>query len=149
MFGMFALKPNTPPEIRQFEGWFAASLATGILVAILMYHEVIDEWGGPLEAAVVTIVLFGGAWGLMICTSRFRSNLARWLLVVGSTIAVLPYLAHVSYLIAEEKTLYLSFLQAGLQWIAIYYLFTSGARAWFSGRPASLGGPAPPEEEPE
>lgn len=138
MFKKFATRFDTPPDIEQFEGWFLASLAVGILVAILMYDEVIKEWGGPLSAAVVTVVLFGGAWMLMIYTSRRKSNLARWLLIVGSTVAVVPYLAHVSELLADEQVFYLSFVQAGLQVIAIYYLFTPSARAWFAGRPPPL-----------
>lgn len=149
MFRMFAMRPDTPPEVRRFEGWFVASLATGMFVAILMYHEVIKEWGGPTQAAVATIVLFGGGWGLMIFASRRKSNLARWMLVVGSTIAILPYLAHVSLLLVEESALYLSFVQAALQIVAIYYLFTPSSRAWFAGLPISPEGPDLPEGEPQ
>lgn len=135
MFNSFALKFDTPGDIERFDGWFILSLGAGMLVATLMYDEVVNEWGGPFRAAAVTIVLFGGAWGLMVCTSRRRSNLARWLILFGSVVAVVPYLAHVSLLVQQQPVFLLSFFQAGLLVVAIYYLFTPKSRAWFVGGP--------------
>ena len=68
-------------------------------------------------------------------TSRRRRNWARWLLVVGSVFALVPYLAHVSVLLTNEPIFVLSFVQAALQVTALCYLFTDASRAWFAGRP--------------
>lgn len=141
MLRFIAVKAGTPRTVRRFEALFLGSIVAGVLVAILMYDEVIKAWGGPYRAIVVTVVLFGGAWLLMLLTSRFRSNLARWLLVIGSIVAIVPYLAHVALLLNEEWAGYLSFVQAGLQFAAIGYLFTQPSRAWFAGRPVA------PEDE--
>ncbi|MDI1287946.1 MAG: hypothetical protein PSV46_26445 [Reyranella sp.] len=134
MRGIFAIKPGTPSTILRFESLFLASIVAGVMVAILMYGEVIKAWGGHYQAVVVTVVLFGGAWMLMLLTSRRRSNLARWLLVIGSTVAIVPYLAHVVLLLQEQWAAYLSFVQAGLQFAALYCLFMPDSRAWFAGR---------------
>jgi uncharacterized membrane protein len=143
MFRKFAVKVDTPKDVERFEGWFLLSLVSGIVVAILMYEEVVKEWGGPYQAAIVTIVLFGGAWVLMVYASRRRRNWARWLLVIGSIFAVVPYLAHVSLLLTQEPIFLLSFVQAALQVTALCYLFTDASRAWFAGRLL------PPKEEKE
>ncbi len=137
MLRLFAVKAGTPLTVRRFETLFLGSIVVGFLVAILMYHEVVKAWGGHYRAILVTVVLFGGAWLLLILTSRLRSNLARWLLVIGSIVAIVPYLAHVTLLLNEEAAGYLSFLQAALQFAAIGYLFTRPSREWFAGRPVA------------
>lgn len=132
MRGLFVTRPDTPLAILRFESLFLASIVAGLLVAILMYPEVTKAWGGHYEAVAVTGVLFGGSWILMLLTSRLRSNLARWLLVIGSIMAIVPYLAHVALLLEDQWAAYLSFVQAGLQFAALCCLFMPDSRAWFA-----------------
>lgn len=140
VFDKFQKRDDAPPDIGRFEGWFVGSLAAGVLVAITQYDVAVEAWGGYFQAALVSIALFGGYWLLMICASRRRSNWARWLLVVISIVALVPYLIYVSVLLETMPLFYLSFAQGLMQVVALCYLFTPPSRAWFAGRALPLEG---------
>ena len=115
-----------------------ASLTVGAVVAGLMNRHVIHHVG--LQAgAILIMVLFGGAFVLTLLVSRRASRVARWLLVIGTVLALVPWLAHVPNMAERGFVLYLSLLQLVFQVAALVYLFTARSRAWFGRRPYASG----------
>jgi hypothetical protein len=126
--------PDQPRDVARFERLMLASLAVGAVVAALMMSHVVRHVGRQTGAILVT-ALFIGAFALTLLASRRASQVARWLLAIGTVLAVVPWLAHVPNMIARQPVIYLSLLQFGLQVVAIVYLFTRRSRAWFARRP--------------
>lgn len=133
MFERFETQPGTPAEIESFERFMMGSLLVGGGVASLMYPDMVKEMGTWIASLLVSGWLLG-TMGLTIMISRKRSNLARWLFVVESAIALLPYAVYVGIMFDEFPVGHASVIQLGLQAFALYKLFTPPARAWFHGR---------------
>lgn len=138
VFQRFDRLPDQPRDVARFERLMLASLAVGAVVAALMMTHVVRHVGRQTSAILLT-VLFAGAFVLTLLASRRASQVARWLLAIGTVLALVPWLAHVPNMIARQPVIYLSLLQFGLQVAAIVYLFTRRSRAWFARRPHSRG----------
>lgn len=110
-----------------------ASLAVGAIIGVVMSRHVMRHVGLQ-TGAILMIILFGGAFLLTLLASRRASRVARWILVIGTALALLPWLAHVPNMAERGYVLYLSLLQLVLQVGALACLFTAPARAWFARR---------------
>jgi len=132
MFERFEMQDDTPRDIVRFEQLMLASLALGIVVATVMYDHLLEHLGGLMQVAMFMILLYGASLSAMYWTSRRRSNLGRWLLTIGSVLALLPYLAHVMDMFHTSGVVYVSMLELALQAAAIHRLFTSKSNAWFA-----------------
>lgn len=132
MFERFEMQDDTPQDIVRFEQLMLASLALGIVVATVMYDHLLEHLGGLMQVAMFMILLYGASLSAMYWTSRRRSNLGRWLLAIGSVLALLPYLAHVMDMFHTSGVVYVSMLELALQAAAIQRLFTSKSNAWFA-----------------
>ncbi|MBN9085307.1 MAG: hypothetical protein J0J01_00245 [Reyranella sp.] len=125
--------PDQPRDAARFEQLMLASLVVGAIIAVLMTRHVIRHVGLQ-TGAILMLILFGGAFALTLLASRRASRVARWLLVIGTVLALVPWLAHVPNMAARGYVLYLSLLQLVLQVGALVYLFTARSRAWFARR---------------
>lgn len=138
-FERFDPLPDQPRDAARFERLMLASLVVGAIVGVMMTRHVIRHVGLG-TGAILMIVLFGGAFVLTLLASRRASRVARWILVIGTVLALVPWLAHVSDMAERGYVLYLSLLQLALQVGALAYLFTAPARAWFARRPYASKG---------
>lgn len=134
-FKRFDPLPDQPRDVRRFERLMLASLLVGAVVAVMMATHVMRHVGRE-TGMLVLVVLFGGAFLLTLRASRRAGRIARWLLAIGTVLALVPWLAHVPNMAARGDVIYLSLLQFGLQVAAICYLFTRRSRAWFARRPS-------------
>ncbi len=135
MFRSFDFREDTPRDIFVFEGLWLLFMVLNMSVVILMYDRLVTQMGS-WGAGVFDTALIGCAGLLMFYTSRRRSNLARWLLVIASVLLGLPYLAYLIVAMRDQPAGYLSLLQIAVQLAALVCLFTHMSRDWFAGRPA-------------
>jgi len=124
-----------PPGIIRFERYWLAGLAVSVVIAVLMF-DYSSAMVGAQVAALINLLLFSMAILLMCFTSRRRSNVARWPLVLPFNLLILFYdVAHFGVMARTWGAAYLAPVRLILMAWATYELFTPGVRAWFAGRP--------------
>lgn len=81
--------------------------------------------------------------GLWFCTSRLRSNIARWVLTGFMGLVALRCVTGAALYIALSPAYYAIALVSALLGLgALWFLFTPASRAWFSGRVGQFMDPA-------
>ena len=121
-------------SIKLFEQLFIVSIVIGILANILTFSTV----GLPAEATYmvvgIQILTFAIILSLVLLTSRKKSNIAKWLLVILFAIGLLAILAQPGLILANGITSIIGIIQTLIQAAAVYFLFTKEARDWFASK---------------
>jgi len=124
-----------PRAVTNFERLFLASFALGLIQHIASWRA---ERAMTSLGTLVFALVFGNlvVLAMVLFTSRGRSQLAKWLIVIA-TIAVLPF--YVKNLLSGASLGFpvISWLQAAMQLTALGLLFTSSARSWLRSKPDS------------
>lgn len=129
---------DSPPALGRFELlWIFAINVGGVLAFLTLEHsdKVLDMW----REVLANFVVFGLAVVLWLAIVQWRSNVARWLLVVPFNLFALTCdLAHFAEVPWSDGVLYdLRVVRLSLMAAATWYLFTPVARAWFRDRQAA------------
>ena len=125
-----------PDSIVWFERLSLGSLALGLANSFLNWDEVVGT--GPLSLLLVIMVLsLSLALLLVLGVSRWRSRLAKWILV---TLTVSGFAMNFANFGGAGFEIWkpLDFVVAGLQLIAVGLLFTGPARTWLAGKDAGI-----------
>lgn len=134
-----------PTSIAQFDRYFLASLALGLINSVLSYRANVALLEADPALAqtgfgsgfVVTVVLFALGIPLLLWyfISRRASNIAKWILVVMTGLG-LPLMIPTLPDMAERggPTLFITVVLTALQLLAISYLFRQDARDWLAIR---------------
>ena len=127
-----------PKSISRFEGLALVSVALGAVAAFMTSGGSIPGADGRgnagtlmIAATVISIVV---SLVLILLSSRKASNVAKWiliLLVAASAAMALPRLGGIG---SAGTAGALDVASVILQVVAIFFLFTAEARAWFDGR---------------
>ena len=132
-----------PNSIKYFEWLWLGSILIGIIVSAISYQHMLSEIQnefGELGSLFEILVPIGTAIGVgltllfVLLTSRRQNKVAKWFLVIMFGLGL-------AFSIPELNTRFgysvfvgiLSSIQIALQCVGIYFLFTSGSRAWFAG----------------
>src|SRR5262245_3628766 len=118
-----------PSNVARFEQLFYASLIVGVFIFASDFERL--EKLGPVSSMIATIALTVALLVLLVwLIARRGKNWARWVLVVGFVGGLPFYVMNMS----EQRALtaLLSALQLVLQVVALVFLFTGNARAWFA-----------------
>ena len=104
--------------------WLAGMIAGGLYDCLV---AVPDDFG---EAAV-DVLAFAAAAALLFCASRLRSNTARLLSLPFLIVTVAELFSHERTMAAGELASVLMIVQLLAMTVAIAFLFTRAAQAWF------------------
>ncbi len=121
-----------PKHIKFFEWAWLGSLVIGIIISGLTYSATVEP-GMEVYAAFIQFVVIGLILLLVLLTSRKRSNIAKWVLVVLFGLGVVAYIPELALLFDLGFAGVLSSLQLLAQSVGIYFLFTQESRDWFQG----------------
>lgn len=119
-----------PKHIKYFEWIWLGSLALGIIIAALSYSETVPA-GMEIFAGFIQFFVFGIILLLVLLTSRKRSNIAKWILVVLFGLGAIFYIPQLAILFHIKIAGVLSSLQLLAQCVGLYFLFTQESREWF------------------
>ena len=118
-----------PVSLKYFEALWLSSLILGTAVVGMMYDSLKDLitfeqiamiQGGSVATAVVLVFL----------TSRLRSRIAQWSLVVMFVIELFPQAVFLIDFLAQGLIGILSLLQLFFQCLALYFLFVPESQEW-------------------
>ena len=135
-----------PRHVGHFEQLWLLSMALSVLLTIMMYDYLIDDFGRK-RVALVEIALYATAGLLGVWTSRRRSNTARWLIVLFSLMMFAVYLACRDDIIDQGPAIFIAFAQVVAQVAAIHFLFTRTSRLWFAGHHVPVEDEEPDQED--
>jgi len=121
-----------PEHIKYFEWTWLGSLAVGIIISALSYSEVVPA-GTETFVGAFQFVLIGVLLLLVLLTSRKRSNVSKWILVVGFGLGIVFYIPQLAVLFNMGFVGVLSSIQVLAQCVGVYFLFTQESRDWFKG----------------
>ena len=121
-----------PRAIVVFERLYLATLALGLI-------QIAASWRAERAMASAVFLIFVLTvsnillLAMILFTSRGRSNVAKWLLVIG-TLGGLPFYVKGLLSGASYGFPVISWLQAAMQLIALGLLFTPASRSWFRSK---------------
>ena len=119
-----------PNHIKYFEWTWLGSLALGIIVAGVTYSALIPS-GGAFFIRFVQFSVFAVVLLLILLTSRKRSKIARWTLVVFFALGLVFYIPQLATFFEMGFAGVLSSIQVLAQCVGLYFLFTEESRNWF------------------
>lgn len=137
-----------PKSIQRFDIFYLGALALGLVSTAIGWNTTMERMQADAATAAIAtpvmlgsvIVGFGISLLLWFFTSRMRSNIARWIVVIFFVIGVLSLLfTLLNGAYPGGVTGILSILSTALQAAAVVMLFKPDAVAWFKGQPT---GPA-------
>jgi uncharacterized membrane protein len=132
-----------PKSIARFEGLSLVSVALGALAAILTRGGSIpgaaERAAGATMLVAVTVIGLAISLALILLTSRKASNVAKWLLIVFVALGAAMTLPQLGATASEGLVGVANVASVVLQIVAIFFLFTPEARAWFEGRGGADG----------
>lgn len=127
-----------PKSISRFEALALVSVALGAVAAFMTSGGAIPGAegrgsGGTLmvAATVISIVV---SLVLILLTSRKASNVAKWILIVLVAVSAAMTLPRLGEIGSAGTAGAVDVASVLLQVVAIFFLFTAEARAWFDGR---------------
>ena len=122
-----------PKHIKYFEWTWLGSLAVGIIVSALSYSEMVPVELDIFDGFILFFYLFifGIILLLILLTSRKRSNITKWILVVMFGFGIVLYIPQLAFLFNLGFVGVLSSLQLLAQCVGVYFLFTEESREWF------------------
>lgn len=137
-----------PKSIQRFDIFYLGALALGLISTAIGWNATMERMQADAATAAIAtpvmlgsvIVGFGISLLLWFFTSRMRSNIAKWIIVIFFVIGVLSLV----FTILNGSSPagipgILSILSTVLQAVAVFMLFKPDAVAWFKGQPT---GPA-------
>jgi len=119
-----------PKHIKYFEWTWLGSLAIGIIVSSLSYSATVAP-GMEIFAGFIQFFVLGVTLLLVLLTSRKRSKIAKWILVVLFGLGIVVYIPQLAVLFNLGFVGVLSSLQVLVQCVGVYFLFTQESRDWF------------------
>jgi len=123
-----------PKHIKYFEWTWLGSLAIGIIVSSLSYSATVAP-GMEIFAGFIQFFVLGVTLLLVLLTSRKRSKIAKWILVVLFGLGIVVYIPQLAVLfnlgLEYQIVGVLSSLQVLAQCVGVYFLFTQESRDWF------------------
>ena len=119
-----------PNHIKYFEWTWLGSLALGIIVAGLT-HSAITPAGGEFFVGFVQFFVFAVVLLLVLLTSRKRSRIAKWVLVVFFALGLVFYIPQLAMFFEMGFAGVLSSIQVLAQCVGLYFLFTEESRNWY------------------
>ena len=127
-----------PKSIALFEGLSLVAVALAALAAFLTFGGSVQgasarASAGSLEIAstIIGIVL---SLVLVLLTSRRRSNVAKWVLVLLVAVSVVMTVPQLGAVLSSGLIGIVHIASIVLQAVAVFFLFTPEARAWLAGR---------------
>ena len=118
-----------PKHIKYFEWTWLGSLAIGIIVSSLALETVAPGMG--IFADFIQFFVLGVTLLLVLLTSRKRSKITKWILVVLFGLEIVVYIPQLAVLFNLGFVGVLSSLQVLAQCVGVYFLFTQESRDWF------------------
>jgi O-antigen/teichoic acid export membrane protein len=121
-----------PNHIKYFEWVILGSIALGIIQTGLPFY-LFAPGPAPSEPPflVVNLILPPLLVLLVLLTSRKRSNIAKWILVLITAFIIVINIALISSFFEMGFAGILLLTQSLLQCVGIYFLFTEESRNWF------------------
>lgn len=116
---------DPPVEI----AWFCVLWLAGMIAGGL--YDCLVAVPGDFREAAVDVLAFATAAALLFCASRLRSNMARILSLPFLIVTIAELFSHEKTMAAGELASVLMVVQLLAMTVAIAFLFTRGARAWF------------------
>ena len=127
-----------PRAIVLFERLYLVSLAIGLVVALVAWSRVVRTEPAVSEVPGAILVVPGVTTGLILIlvllTSRARSTIAKYLLVLLFVLGAAFKVANAERIFEPGLMLVPQLFQIALQMLAFYCLFTEEARLWFKGQ---------------
>jgi hypothetical protein len=121
---------SRPKEVARFEMLFLAAIMVGVAAAALDWQALaVDSIGmlATISSLVITL-------GLVLATSRYASNIARWVLAVLTLVNVPLSLMMTDF---SSSLGFVTVVTNLLQLAALVLIFSRPARIWFAARPAA------------
>jgi len=119
-----------PKVVRLFYILYLTTLILGAINFILTYDEMSME-ASPLMIGFIFLMNLGITVWLIISISKYGSKKAKWILVAIWGIGILSYLPQLSDIFQNDLIVgVISLIQAVIQSIAIYSLFTQEFKEW-------------------
>lgn len=126
-----------PKSIARFEALSLLSVGLAAVAAVLSWGGALP--GGARQGAVGSAMIAATGLALILSlvlillTSRKGSNVAKWLFVVLVAVSAAVTVPRLGTIGAEGLVGTVDVASVVLQLVAIYFLFTAEARAWFAG----------------
>jgi hypothetical protein len=121
---------NRPNIVRRFYILYLTTLILGAINFILTYDEMLME-ASPLMIGFIFLMNFGITFWLTISVSKYGSKKAKWILVTLWGIGIIFYVPQLSDIFQNDLIVgVISTLQAVIQSVAIYSLFTKEFKDW-------------------
>lgn len=122
-----------PESIKIFEKLFLGALLLGVVKSAILRPVLL----GPLLAwpsfqALIMLVI----GTLVLLTSRKRSSICKWILVVLFVAGLIAYIPQLWVLLQQGRPGIVSIDQLAIQGFALSLLFNADSKAWFDSSPA-------------
>jgi hypothetical protein len=117
-----------PKHIKYFEWTWLGSLALGIVLSVTKGPEIAAAGSGAQFFAFFGV---GVSLLLVLLTSRRRSKIAKWVLVVFFAMGLVVYIQNVPAWLGMGFQGILSLIQVLAQCVGMYFLFTKESRDWY------------------
>ena len=123
-----------PIHVARFEQLAYASLALGLVIGALDFENLAKRASTP--TLIATLIITIGIVALLIwLTARRKQNWARWTFLIFFLVGLPFFIINLGQ--QSLMSLPFSLLQATMQGVAIYLIFTGDARAWFEREQAA------------
>lgn len=142
-----------PKSIQRFDMFYLGALALGLVNTALSWNATMERLNAEAATAAIATPMmvgsvaigFGISLLLWFFTSRMRSTIAKWIVVVFFVLGVLSLLfSLLNGQFPGGIGAAVSVIAIILQAVSVYMLFQPDAVAWFKGEPT--GDPATPFE---
>jgi hypothetical protein len=128
---------DVPNSIKYFEWLFLGSLVLGVAVSAITYEANV-QMSNPLFVAIIQFFVIAIILLLVLLTSRKKSGIAKWILIIFMAIGVILYIPQLSSFFEQGIAGMISFSQLTMQCIALYLLFTPESRRWFDKKSQTM-----------
>ena len=112
-------------------------MALGIIVAALTYSKNTAA-GGEVFVGFVQFFTFAIVLLLILLTSRKRSKVAKWILVIFFVIGLVFYIPQLAVFFENGFVGVLSSIQILAQCVGLYFLFTEESGNWFKQKTTEI-----------
>lgn len=135
-----------PRSVKLFEQLCLGSLLLGILLAALQINEMKLQAAEGVAFAVQFVITALILATVVLLTSRKRSSIAKWILIIFFFAGLVFYIPILANLLRGGVAGLIGFLQTAMQAFGIYLLFTSDSKEWFASKHHNPHGHQSPEK---
>lgn len=123
-----------PKSIKLFEQLFLLSLALGVIQSALFLNASGITGDSAFSVAIFQFVILVIVGGLILLTSRKKSVICKWMLIILCVLGLFEYIPSLASFIEHGIMGLIGSAQVLLQVYAIYLLFNADSKTWFESR---------------